>query len=69
MILTSDFFLRESLYDLETGKAQQELLLAGILKADGGLGILTGAFHFQHGAHSEALVGNGLPGAHSGHGC
>ena len=45
-----------SAYYRITGKLQQQLLGAGILKGDSGLDILATAFHLDDGADAKALV-------------
>lgn len=47
--------------DLEAGKAQEQLFLARMLEADGGLGIVTHTFHPQYLAAAEAFVLDQLP--------
>ena len=51
----------------EAGKLKQELLLAGILEADVGLGILTCSLNAEHLTDTEALVLDELAGAELGH--
>ena len=47
--------------DLEAGKAQEQLFLARMFEADGGLGVVASAFHPQHLAAAEAFVLDQLP--------
>lgn len=44
--------------DLEAGKAQEQLFLARMFEADGGLGVVARTFHPQHLAAAEAFVLN-----------
>ena len=44
------------LYDLEAGKAEKELLGAGVAETDGGLGVVTLALYLFYFAQAEALV-------------
>ena len=48
--------------DGKLGETKEELLFSGIVKADTRLGIQSAAFHLQHCALSETLVGNACSG-------
>ena len=48
--------------DGKLGETKEELLFSGIVKADTRLGIESAAFHLQHCALSETLVGNACAG-------
>ena len=43
-------------YHFETGKTQQQLLVSGMLEADGRFGIVPYSFHFQNFTTAKAFV-------------
>ena len=51
----------------EAGKLEEELLLAGILEADVGFGVLACTLDTEHLTDTEALVLDELAGAELGH--
>ena len=52
----------KSANDGKLGETKEELFLSCIVKADARLGIQSAAFHLQHCALSETLVGNACAG-------
>ena len=53
---------KKSANDGKLGETKEELFLSSIVKADTRLGIQSAAFHLQHCALSETLVGNACAG-------